>query len=68
MKEYIRVVYTFCTFMYMKVLFSKFVIYFIIKRYTVRKALKCSGDSEILHEIVRHTTRISSCLYVFCVV
>ena len=24
------------------------------------KEMKCSGDSEILHEIVRNTTRISS--------
>ena len=28
--------------------------------YTVRKEIKCSGETEILHELVHDTTRISS--------
>ena len=28
-------------------------------RHIVRKKIKCSGDSEILHELVRDTTRKS---------
>ena len=35
---------------------------------TVRKEMNCSGDSEIQHEIVRDTTRISSCFSDFRVV
>ena len=31
--------------------------------YTVRKEIKCSGDSEILNEIICDTTPISSCFY-----
>ena len=34
----------------------------------VRKEIQCSGDSEILHEIVRDTTRIGSCFSIFCAV
>ena len=36
--------------------------------YTVRKEIKCSGDSEILREIARDTTRIKSCRSDFRVV
>ena len=31
--------------------------YIAIPSYTVRKEIKCSGESEILHELVRDTTR-----------
>ena len=34
----------------------------------VKKEMKCNGDSEILHKIVRDTTRISSCFSEFRVV
>ena len=34
----------------------------------VRKEMKSSGDSEILHELVRDTERISSCFSEFHVV
>ena len=37
-------------------------------QYTVRKEIKTGGDSEILHEIVSETTRISSCFSDFRVV
>ena len=33
--------------------------------YTERKEIKCSGDSEILHEIVRDTAGISPCFPIF---
>ena len=35
-------------------------------RYAIRKEIQCSRDSEILHEIVRDTMRISSCFSDFC--
>ena len=35
------------------------IIFFIFSRHTVRKEMKYSGDSDILHEIVRDTERIS---------
>ena len=35
---------------------------------TVRKEIKCSGDSEILYDIVRDTPRISSSFFDFRVV
>ena len=34
--------------------------YTFVARYTVRKEMKCSGASEILHGLVHDTTRISS--------
>ena len=41
---------------------------FNILLHTVRKEIKCSGDSEILHEIVRDTTQTSSSFSDFRVV
>ena len=38
------------------------------EKFTVRKEMKCVGNSEILHEIVCDTTHISSCFSNFCVV
>ena len=38
------------------------------EKFTVRKEMKCVGNSEILHEIVCDTTHISSCFFNFCVV
>ena len=34
--------------------------YTFVAHYTVRKEMKCSGASEILHGLVHDTTRISS--------
>ena len=45
--------------------------YYVILRtiqYTVRKEMKCSEDSQIIHEIVRDTSLICSCFYDFRVV
>ena len=40
-------------------------IMLVMSSYTVRKEMKCSGDSEKLYTIVRDTTRISSFFMIF---